>query len=130
VREAIAEADAVVVCPSNPVSSIGPMLAIRGIAQALATTTAEVVAVSPIIGRTPVSGPAGKMMAARGLDVSAAGVARAYQSWVDTLLVDEGDALLAPEIELLGVRPVLAPILMGDRAREIALARVISRTWS
>ncbi len=100
VLEAIADANAVVVCPS-----------------------ARVVAVSPIIGGAAVSGPAGQLMAARGLPVSPLGVAKAYAPWLDALLIDPGDATLAPDLEHSGVRPCIADILMRDRASEIALAR-------
>jgi LPPG:FO 2-phospho-L-lactate transferase len=123
VLEAIADADAVVVCPSNPVTSIGPILAVPGIAAALETTRARIVAVSPIIGGAAVSGPAGQLMAARGLPVSPLGVARAYAPWLDVLLIDPTDAPLAPALEQSGVRPCVADVLMGDRASEAALAR-------
>lgn len=123
VLAAIAGADAVVVCPSNPVTSVGPILAVPGIAAALAETRATVVAVSPIIGGAAVSGPAGQLMAARGLPVSPTGVARAYAPWLDALLVDPGDADLAAELARAGVNTVATDILMTDRASEAALAR-------
>ena len=78
VLEAIRAADAILICPSNPISSVGPILAVPGIRSALAETPARVSAVSPIVGDAPVSGPAGKMMRAKGLEVSALGVADAY----------------------------------------------------
>ena len=123
VLEAIADADAVVVCPSNPVTSIGPILAVPGIAGALGQTRARIVAVSPIIGGAAVSGPAGQLLAARGLPVSPLGVARAYAPWLDVLLIAPGDATLAPALEHSGVRPCITDILMTDRASEVALAR-------
>jgi len=123
VLAAIGEADLVVVCPSNPATSIGPILAVPGIAAALGTTPARIVAVSPIIGGAAVSGPAGQLMAARGWPVSALGVARAYAPWLDVLLIDRGDAKLVPDLEGAGVEGVTADILMTDRASEAALAR-------
>jgi LPPG:FO 2-phospho-L-lactate transferase len=123
VLTAIGDADAVVVCPSNPVTSIGPIVAIPPIAGALAATRATVVAVSPIIGGAAVSGPAGQLMAARGLPVSALGVARAYAPWLDALVLDGRDRGLAAELEAAGVRPVVGDILMTDRGSEAALAR-------
>ena len=123
VLAAIAEPDAVVVCPSNPVTSIGPILAVPGIAGALATTRARIVGVSPIIGGAAVSGPAGQLMAARGWAVSPLGVARAYAPWLDALLIDATDASLVSDLIAAGVKPVLADILMTDRASEAALAR-------
>ncbi|HYY06754.1 MAG TPA: 2-phospho-L-lactate transferase CofD family protein, partial [Candidatus Limnocylindria bacterium] len=125
VLEAIAEAELVVVCPSNPVTSVGPVLAVPGIRDALAATRARVVAVSPIVGGAAVSGPAGELMRARGLPVSALGVATAYAPWVGTLVIDRSDAARAAELGHLGVKAVLADILMTDRDREIALAHVV-----
>ena len=125
VLEAIREADLVVVCPSNPVTSVGPVLAVPGMAQALAAVRSRVVAVSPIVGGAAVSGPAGKLMRARGLPVSPVGVAAAYAPWLGTLVIDRSDAARVPELERLGVRPVLADILMTDRDREIALAQLM-----
>ncbi|HSE95632.1 MAG TPA: 2-phospho-L-lactate transferase [Methylomirabilota bacterium] len=125
VREAIGAAEAVVVCCSNPVTSIGPILAVPGVAEALTATPAPVVAVSPIVGGAAVSGPAGKLMAARGLPVSADGVAAAYQPWLDVLLIDRRDAALAPAIEHRGARPVLADLVMADARGETALAESV-----
>ena len=123
VLEAIAAAGVIVLCPSNPITSIGPILAVPGIAEALASTRAARIAVSPIVGGEAVSGPAGRLMAASCLPVSAAGVALAYRPWLRALLVDERDAALAPDIERAGVRAVVAPIIMANRESEIALAR-------
>ena len=125
VLEAIREADLVVVCPSNPVTSVGPVLAVPGMGQALGAARSRVVAVSPIVGGAAVSGPAGELMRARGLPVSPVGVAAAYAPWLGTLVIDRSDAARVPELERLGVRPVLADILMTDRDREIALAQLM-----
>lgn len=122
VLDAIAAAEAVVVCPSNPVTSVGPILAVPGIARALAATRAPVVAVSPIVGDAAVSGPAARLMRARGLDVSPAGVAAAYAPWLRHLVIDERDAAAAPALARLGVSAVVADIVMTDRGRERALA--------
>jgi LPPG:FO 2-phospho-L-lactate transferase len=123
VLEALAEADRVVVCPSNPVTSIGPILAVPGVAAALAATRAPVIGVSPIVGGAPVSGPAGRLMRARGLDVSPLGVAAAYAPWLSTLLIDERDGEAATALARAGVRAVTTDVMMTDRAREVALAR-------
>ncbi|HET7340525.1 MAG TPA: 2-phospho-L-lactate transferase [Methylomirabilota bacterium] len=123
VLEAIAAAERIVVCPSNPVTSIAPILAVPGIVDALGAARAPVVGVSPIVGGAPVSGPAGRLMRARGLEVSPLGVAAAYAPWLSTLLVDTRDAALAPALERAGVRAVAADIVMTDHASEIALAR-------
>ena len=125
VLAAVEAAEAVVVCCSNPVTSIGPILAVPGIADALGGTPAPVVAVSPIVGGQAVSGPAAKLLAARGLEVSPAGIAQAYRPWLDTLVLDRRDAAHGPGLERRGVRPVLTDALMPDAAAEIRLAEVV-----
>jgi len=122
VLAALADAELVVVCPSNPVTSVGPILAVPGIAAALAAAR-RVVGVSPIVGGAPVSGPAGRLMRARGLDVSPLGVAAAYAPWLRTLLIDPRDRDAAPALERAGVAAVVADVMMTDRGREVALAR-------
>jgi LPPG:FO 2-phospho-L-lactate transferase len=122
---AIGTAEAVVVCCSNPVTSIGPILAVPGIVDALVRTPAPVVAVSPIVGGQAVSGPAAKLLAARGLDVSPLGVARAYRPWLDALVIDRADVANAPALERDGVRPVVADALMPDHGAEARLARAV-----
>ena len=123
VLDAIAGADVVVVCPSNPVTSIGPILAVPGIADALAATRARVVGVSPIVAGAAVTGPAGALMRAHSLPVSPVGVARAYAPWLSTLLVAREDAGCAAELASLRVTAVPTDVLMPDAVREIALAR-------
>ncbi len=123
VLEAIAGARAVIVCPSNPVTSIGPILAVPGIVDALTRSAATIIAVSPIVGGNAVSGPAGRLMASRRLPVSAAGVARLYAPWLDVLILDERDRQEIPEVLQLGVSPVAAQTIMATREDEIALAR-------
>lgn len=123
VLEALRDAEAVIVCPSNPVTSVGPILAIPGVVEALRATPAPTLAVTPIVGGAPVSGPAGRLMAALGLPVSAVGVAAYYRDWLDLLVVDERDAELVPAVEALGVRTAVADTLMTDGARAAALAR-------
>ncbi|HMB86795.1 MAG TPA: 2-phospho-L-lactate transferase, partial [Methylomirabilota bacterium] len=109
VLDALRTADAVLLCPSNPITSIGPILAVPGLVEALQSTEAIVAAVSPIVGGDAVSGPAGRLMAGAGLPVSATGVARAYGGWLDLLVFDEQDRALAPEIRSAGAAPVVAP---------------------
>src|SRR5262249_39601685 len=123
VVEAIADADVVVVCPSNPVTSIGPILAVPGLVEALLATSARVIGVSPIVGDAPVSGPAGALMRARGLPVSPLGVAQAYADWLDALVVDTRDAPLASAVRDLGPAPVVADVVMTDHSRQVALGR-------
>jgi LPPG:FO 2-phospho-L-lactate transferase len=125
VVDALREADVVVVCPSNPVTSIGPILAVPGIVPALTGRRGPIVAVSPIVGGAAVSGPAGALMRAQGLPVSPLGVARAYAPWLRTLLVDTRDAALAGDLGRAGVAAVSADIMMTSREREVALAGAV-----
>ena len=117
--------EAVIVCPSNPFISIGPLLAVREIRAWLEARSFPIVAVSPIIGGNAVKGPAAKMLRELGLDVSAAGVARHYGALVDGWVIDSGDAHLAPEIEAYGKCLWTGDTLMTDRERSIALARYV-----
>jgi LPPG:FO 2-phospho-L-lactate transferase len=125
VLDAIDTAEAVVVCCSNPVTSIGPILAVPGIVDALVRTPARVVAVSPIVGGQAVSGPAGKLLTTRDLEVSPRGVAEAYRPWLDALVLDSVDIAHAAALERDGVRPVAANAVMRDGADEARLARVV-----
>jgi LPPG:FO 2-phospho-L-lactate transferase len=125
VLEALRDAGAIVVCPSNPITSMGPILAVPGIADILRSAAAVTMAVSPIVGGQAVSGPAGRLMAACGLAVCAEGVATAYGSWLDILIVDRSDAAEAPAVRGLGIRPHIAHTLMRSREEEVALAREV-----
>jgi LPPG:FO 2-phospho-L-lactate transferase len=122
---AIAEAEAIIVCCSNPLTSIGPILAVPGIRAALERTDAPAVAVSPIVGGAPVTGPAGKLLGARGLPVSVLSIADLYAPWLDVLVIDRRDAGLGPDLDRRGVRPVVTETLMTDGAAEVALARAL-----
>lgn len=119
---AIADADIVVVCPSNPVISVGPLLAVPGVHDALVRRRDRVVAISPIVGGTPVRGPADRLMTPLGIEVSSLGVARHYRDLCGTIVIDDVDAHLAPEIAALGVRCVVTDTMMRDQAIAAALA--------
>jgi LPPG:FO 2-phospho-L-lactate transferase len=123
VLETLAEADTVVVCPSNPVISIGPILAVPGVRDALRARRNRVVGVSPIIAGAPVKGPADRLMDPLGMEVSCVGVARAYRDFCSALVIDAGDASRAPEVEALGVHAVVTDTLMRDARVAAALAR-------
>jgi len=125
VIDAIMSATVVLLAPSNPVTSIGPILAVPGIVDALKQTRAPVAAVSPIIGSTAVSGPAGILMAAQGLPVSIAGVAQAYREFLDILVVDNRDAKAAEELKQSGLRVHCANTIMGTADEKIDLARQV-----
>jgi LPPG:FO 2-phospho-L-lactate transferase len=123
VLEALEAADTIIVCPSNPVISIGPILAVPGIRDVLIARRDRVVGVSPIIGGRPVKGPADRLMGPLGIDVSSVGVAREYQEFCSVLVIDTLDARDARRIEALGVRPVVTDTLMRDARVAAALAR-------
>jgi LPPG:FO 2-phospho-L-lactate transferase len=125
---AFARADAIVICPSNPLVSIAPILAVPGIRDALGAARGRgvrVAAVSPIVGGKALRGPADRMLAALGEEVSALGVARRYVGLVDAFVIDEADASLAPAIERLGLDAIVAPSVMSDDASREALGRVV-----
>jgi LPPG:FO 2-phospho-L-lactate transferase len=118
--EAIERARAIVLAPSNPVTSIGPILAVPGIREALVRTRAKIVAVSPIIGRAAVSGPAANLMAAQGWEVSIAGIVEAYRDFLDGLVIDESDRERAQALSGAGCTLHATNIWMRspeDRAR-------------
>jgi LPPG:FO 2-phospho-L-lactate transferase len=123
VTEAIRAAETILICPSNPVISIGPILAVPGIRELLRSRRDRVVGVSPIIGGRPVKGPADRLMGPLGIEVSCVGVAEAYRDLCATLVIDTADADAAPRIEALGVRAVVADTLMRDERIAAALAR-------
>ena len=126
VAEAIAQADAVLLAPSNPVVSIGPILAVPGVREALRATPAPVVGVSPIIGGKVVRGMADMCLAAIGVETSATAVAGLYGAregggLLDAWLLAEEDEAVADEVAGLGIRPLVRPLWMTDAARQTAL---------
>ena len=104
VLSAVLEANAVIICPSNPFISIGPILAVPGVREAIAKTEATVIAISPIVGGKSLKGPAADMLRDLAHDVSALGVARMYRSLIDVFVLDEVDSNLARDISALGVK--------------------------
>jgi len=124
VVEAIAGADVVLVSPSNPIVSIGPIRAVPAIARALDDAACPVVAVSPIVGGLPIKGPAHTLMRAEGLEVSAKGVATLYRDWIDGFVFDARDADAAGGIEALGLGTAVLDTLMVDAeaSRRVAAA--------
>ena len=125
VRAAIADADVIVIAPSNPFVSIGPILALTGMRDSLHAARAKVVAVSPIVGGAAIKGPAAAMLASLGHEVSALGVARIYADIAGAVVIDEADRALGPAIEALGIRVTVAPTIMRDAASRAALARTV-----
>ena len=125
VIEALRGAGTIVVCPSNPVVSIGPILAVQGVRDAIAASGAPVVAISPIVGGAPVKGPADALLRGVGAEVSARGVARLYADFVGGYVLDERDRAEVADIEALGLRTVTVDTLMRDPDVAAALARTV-----
>jgi LPPG:FO 2-phospho-L-lactate transferase len=123
VLEAIDGADVVVVAPSNPVVSIGPLLAVREVREALVRRRDDVVAVSPIIAGAALKGPADRMLTELGHEASAVGVAGLYRDVAATLVLDDADAELAPRVQAEGMACVVTPTVMADPDRAADLAR-------
>jgi LPPG:FO 2-phospho-L-lactate transferase len=125
VRDALAAAVAVVIGPSNPLVSIGPILAVPGLRALVADARARgarSAAVSPIIGGRALKGPADRMLATLGHEATALGVARLYADLVDVFVIDHEDADLAPAVEALGLRPLVTDAVMTDDASRARLA--------
>jgi LPPG:FO 2-phospho-L-lactate transferase len=128
VLDALATAERIVICPSNPIVSIGPVLAVPGIGDAVAARRDRVVAVSPIIAGHALKGPADRLLEELGHEASVVGVARMWAPYAGTLVVDEADAALAAAVEEAGVRCVVAPTIMSGPAEAAALGRVVATT--
>jgi len=123
VLDAIAGASAILLCPSNPIVSIGPILAVPGVREALCAASAPVVAISPIIGGAPVKGPADRLLRGLGHEVSARGVAALYGDLLEGYVLDTRDAAQAADVEARGVRCVAVDTLMRSPGIAEALAR-------
>ena len=121
--QAIAQAEAILICPSNPIISIGPILAVPGVRQALQECAAPVVAISPIIQGATLKGPADKMLRGLGFEVSAYGVAQYYGDLLTTLIIDTLDAVLQPRLTSLGLHVEVTNTIMRTLADKQALAR-------
>ncbi|MBZ3935708.1 2-phospho-L-lactate transferase [Methanimicrococcus blatticola] len=124
VKEILEKEDCVIIGPSNPMTSIGPILALPEMKEILKTK--KVIAISPIIGNAPVSGPAGKLMAAKGLEVSSKGVVELYRDFVDIFVYDIRDEVINPaEIEAMGIQAVALDTMMTDEGKRKGLAEKV-----
>ena len=122
--DAFNDAAVVLISPSNPLVSVGTILSLPGIREALRSTDATIVGVSPIVGGATIKGPADRMMRGLGMEVSAVGVARAYADFLDVLVIDQQDADLAAGVEAEGVRAVVTDTIMRTLDVKRALAQV------
>lgn len=125
VLDAIAEADAIILTPSNPLVSIGPVLAVPGIRDAIKNSDAKVAAVSPIVGGKAIKGPAARMLRDQSLPATPVTIASLYQDILDVLVIDQEDEALAPEIEALGLEVVVTDTIMASMDKKAALARTV-----
>ena len=125
VCEAIRTAQLVILPPSNPIVSIGPILALPGVREALRETAAPVVAVSPLVAGKPVKGPADRLLSGLGIEVSVTGVASLYQDFLDTFVIDTQDASQRARLEQLRLTVIVTDTIMTDMEKSVALARMI-----
>jgi len=117
--------DMVIICPSNPVVSIGTILSVKNVRNTLKETRARVVAISPIVGGRPIKGPADKLMQGLKLDVSAYSVAKLYQDFLDAFIIDRMDEAEKEHIESLGVQTIATNTVMKTLEDKVQLAKVV-----
>jgi LPPG:FO 2-phospho-L-lactate transferase len=125
VLNAIRHADGIVFCPSNPIISINPILAVPGVRRAIERRRSRAVAISPIVGGRALKGPAARMLRSLGMKVSALGVAELYRGLVDVFVLDHADAKFVDLVEAFGMRAVVTNTIMSGLAEKKALARVV-----
>jgi len=128
VLEAISEASRIVICPSNPLISIGPILAVPGVRERLCSRKADVFAVCPIVGGKSLKGPSDKMLAQLGHEVTALGVAKLYAGFTGTFVIDLVDRAQATAISALGMKVEILPTVMKTLAQKRKLARKLARS--
>lgn len=125
VSEAILQSEAVIICPSNPLISIGPILAVPGIRDLLKQTTAKVVVISSVVGGASLKGPTDRMLSDLGYSVSATQIARLYADFADIFILDAQDENAKAEIESLGMHVVITDTVMSNESKKLALAEVV-----
>jgi LPPG:FO 2-phospho-L-lactate transferase len=125
VVDAVMNAELVIVCPSNPVVSIGTILAVNGVRDALKQTEAKKVAISPIVAGAPIKGPADKLLRGLGLEVSAYSVAKLYADFIDTFILDTADSAEKEKIEKLGIEVKVANTIMRTLDDKVRLAKTV-----
>jgi LPPG:FO 2-phospho-L-lactate transferase len=125
VAEAILEAEAVILCPSNPLISIGPILAVPGMRDLLKRTNATVLVISSVVGGASLKGPTDRMLSDLGMEVSAMQIARLYADFADVFVLDQLDEAMKPEIEALGLKVFVTDTVMSDADKKTALAKAM-----
>jgi LPPG:FO 2-phospho-L-lactate transferase len=125
VVETLGEADLVIVAPSNPIVSIGTILAVPGIREALQRRDKLVIAITPIIGGSPLKGPADKLMSYRGVEVSPRGVAKLYEDFLDLLILDSVDEALISDVTSMGIEAIATNTIMKTMEDKVRLAEFV-----
>jgi LPPG:FO 2-phospho-L-lactate transferase len=125
VIQAIEKARGIIICPSNPIISIGPILAVQGIREALQRVKIKVVAISPLVGGAPLKGPADRLMRGLGLEVSSTQLAKLYGDFLDEIVIDEKDAFEADRIRSIGIKPVVADTIISNDEKSRGLAETV-----
>ncbi len=128
VIDSILSANTIILCPSNPIISIGPILKVAGVRDAIKKSKAKKIAISPLVGGVPLKGPADKLMRAEGLEVSSTQVAKLYQDFIDEMIIDIKDKSEAKRIEKLGIKTTILDTVMKNEADSINLAQKILKT--
>jgi LPPG:FO 2-phospho-L-lactate transferase len=123
VLDSILNSEGIIVCPSNPIVSIGTILSIRGVRDALRRTKSKVVAISPIVAGAPIKGPADKLMQGLGIEVSAYGVSELYKDFIDAFIIDNVDAEEKQRIEALGLHVTVTNTIMKSLEDKVQLAQ-------
>jgi LPPG:FO 2-phospho-L-lactate transferase len=125
VIDSVTNAELVIVCPSNPIVSIGTILAVKGVRDTLRKTNAKKIAISPIIAGAPIKGPADKLLKGLGLEVSAYSVAKLYADFLDTFILDTADSAEKDKIEKLGIEVKVTNTIMRTLEDKIQLAKTV-----
>jgi len=125
VLEAISGSELIIICPSNPIISIGPILKIKGIREAIINSPAKVVAISPLIGGKPLKGPADKLMRGLGLEASSSEIANLYKDFLDVMVLDDSDSGEVDKITSMGIKTFVTDTIMTDDEKSRTLSENI-----
>ena len=122
ILEALAQSELIIICPSNPIISIGPILDVKGIREAVVNSPAKVISISPLIGGKPLKGPADKLMKGLGLEASSSGIANLYKDFLNVMVLDDSDSGEVEKIESLGIKSFVTDTIMTDDEKSETLS--------
>ena len=122
ILEALAQSELIIICPSNPIISIGPILDVKGIREAVVNSPAKVISISPLIGGKPLKGPADKLMKGLGLEASSSGIANLYKDFLNVMVLDDSDSGEVEKIESLGIKSFVTDTIMTDDEKSKTLS--------